>query len=53
MNVGRSPPYLLGLGFHADADAAGTHYLFCICFPHVIVFFYFFHTRKGKLRNHA
>ena len=27
--VGHSPPYLLGLGFHADADAAGTHYLFC------------------------
>ena len=22
--VGRSPPYLLGLGFHADTDAAGT-----------------------------
>ena len=20
-----APPYLLGLGFHADADAAGTH----------------------------
>ena len=25
--VGRSPPYLLGLGFHADADATGTYYL--------------------------
>ena len=47
--VGRkkSPPYLLGLGFHADADAAGTYYLFGICFPHVIVFFIlFFHPRK-------
>ena len=43
----RSPPYLLGLGFHAEADAAGTHHLFRICFPHVIAFlFYFFHTRK-------
>ena len=41
--VGRSPPYPLGLGFHADADAAGTYYLFRICFSHVIVFlFYFF-----------
>ena len=41
--VGRSPPYLLGLGYHADADAAGTHHLFRICFPHVIAFlFYFF-----------
>ena len=45
--VGRSPPYLLGLGFHADADAAGTYYLFGICFPRVIAFlFYFFiHVR--------
>ena len=45
--VGRSPPYLLGLGFHADADAAGTCYLFRICFSDVIVFlFYFFiHVR--------
>ena len=50
--VGRSPPYLLGLGFHADADAAGTHYPFRICFSHVIAFF-IFHTRKGKLRDHA
>ena len=41
--VGRSLPCLLGLGFHADADAAGTFYLFRICFSHVIVFF---HTRK-------
>ena len=33
----------LGLGFHADADAAGTYYLFRNCFPHVIAFlFYFF-----------
>ena len=41
--VGRSPPYLLELGFHADADAAGTHNLFRICFPHVIAFsFHFF-----------
>ena len=41
--VGCSPPYLLGLGFHADADAAGMHHLFRICFPHVIAFlFYFF-----------
>ena len=23
--VGRSPPFLLGLGFHVDADAAGTY----------------------------
>ena len=43
--VGRSPPYLLGvlgLSFHADADAAGTHHLFRICFPHVIAFLFFF-----------
>ena len=40
--VDRSPPYLLGLGFHDDADAAGTYYLFRICFPYVIaVLFYF------------
>ena len=47
VHVGRSPSYLLGLGFHADADAAGTYYLFRICFSHVIVFiFYFFiHVR--------
>ena len=52
--VGRSPPYLLGLGFHADADAAGTYYLFRICFPHVIAFFIlFFHTRKVSERDHA
>ena len=46
--VGRSPPYLLGLGFHADADAARIYYLFRICFSHVIVFlfYFFFHTRK-------
>ena len=37
-----APPYLLGLGFHADADAAGTHYLFRICFPHVIAFLFYF-----------
>ena len=37
--VGLSPPYLLGLDFHADADAAGTYYLFRICFPHVMAFF--------------
>ena len=43
--VGRSPPYLLGLGFHADADAAGT-YLFRICFPLVIaILFFFIHVR--------
>ena len=45
--VGRSPPYLLGLGFHADADA-GTYYLFRICFPHVIyclLFYFFIHVR--------
>ena len=46
--VGRSPPYLLGLGFHADADAAGTirilFSLFRICFPHVIAFFIFSYT---------
>ena len=47
---GRSPPYLLGLGFHADADAAGTYYLFRICFPHVIAFF---HTRKVSERDLA
>ena len=45
--VGRSPPHssiLLGLGFHADA--AGTYYLFRICFLHVIVFlFLFIHVR--------
>ena len=41
--VDRSPPYLVGLGFHADADAAGTHNLFRIGFPRVIAFlFYFF-----------
>ena len=41
-------------GFHADADAAGTYYLFRICFPHVIAFlFYFFHTRKVSERDHA
>ena len=40
----RSPPYLLGLGFHADADAAGTYYLFRICFPHVVAFFFFSYT---------
>ena len=33
----------LGLGFHGDADAAGTYYLFRICFPHVIALF---HKRK-------
>ena len=53
--VGRSPPYLLGLGFHVDADAAGIYYLFRICFPHVIAFlFYFFiHVRqvKGTMRS--
>ena len=37
-------------GFHADADAAGTYYLFRICFPHVIAFF---HTRKVSERDHA
>ena len=42
--VGRSPSYLLGLGFHADADAdaAGTHHPFRICFPHVIAFLFYF-----------
>ena len=45
--VGRYPPYLLGPGFHADADAAGTYYLFRNCFPHVIafLFFIFIHVR--------
>ena len=50
--VGRYPPYLMGLSFHADADAAGTYYLFRNCFPHVIAFlFYFFHTRKVSERD--
>ena len=40
--VGRYPPYLLRLGFHADADAAGTYYLFRNCFPHVIAFLFLF-----------
>ena len=45
--VGRYSPYLLGLGFHADADAAVTYYLFRNCFPHVIaiLFFIFIHVR--------
>ena len=46
--VGRYPPYLLGLCFHADADAAGTYYLFRICFPHAIyclLFYFFIHVR--------
>ena len=50
--VGRYPPYLLGLGFHADiadADAAGTYYLFRkkkfrMLLP-------FFHTRKVSERD--
>ena len=40
--VGRSPPYLLGLGFHADADAAGTYYLFRICFRMILPFYFIF-----------
>ena len=44
--VDRSLPYLLGLGFHADADGAGTQLLFRICSPHVFGFVIFFHTRK-------
>ena len=51
--VGRSPPYLLGLGFHADADAAGTYYLFRICFRICYCLFIFFHTRKVSERDHA
>ena len=31
-----------GLGFHADADAAGKHHLFRICFPHAIAFLFLF-----------
>ena len=46
--VGRSPPYLVGLGFHADADAAGTHDLFRICFPHVIAFLFFFFVHVSE-----
>ena len=54
--VGRSPPYLLGLGFHADADAAGTYYLhisylFSACY--LLPFILFFHTRKVSERDHA
>ena len=33
--VGRSLPYLLGLGFHADADAAGTYYLSSRVYFHI------------------
>ena len=40
--VGRSPPYLLGLGFHADADAAGTYYLFRISFLFRMLFIAFY-----------
>ena len=46
--VAARPPYLLGLGFHADVDASGTYYLFRICFPHVIyclLFYFFIHVR--------
>ena len=54
--VGRSPPYLLGLGFHADADTAGTYllsisYLFSACY--LLPFILFFHTRKVSERDHA
>ena len=35
-------PYLLGLGFHADADGAGTQLPFRICSPHVFAFLFFF-----------
>ena len=53
--VGRSPPYLLGLGFHADADAAGTYYLFSYLFSacYLLPFILFFHTRKVSERDHA
>ena len=30
-----------------------SHYLFRICFPDVIAFYFIFLTRKGKLRDHA
>ena len=50
--VGRYPPYLLGLGFHADADAAGTYYLFRNCFSACYcLFILFFHTRKVSERD--
>ena len=43
--VSRSPPYLLGLGFHADADAAGLlsiSYLFFACY--CLLFYVFIHV---------
>ena len=56
--VGRSLPLLL----HTYWDWVSmlmlmllerSIYLFRICFPHVIAFYFIFHARKGKLRDRA
>ena len=39
--VGRYPPYSLGLGFHADADAAAIIY-FVIVFRMLLPFYFIF-----------
>ena len=46
--VGRSLPYQLGLGFHADADGAETELLFRICSPHVFVYSFIFFIRVSE-----